>query len=350
MNLTDYLDKLPPNKTIVDNFILAWSKINNPKYKKILCSLSGGSDSDVMLDICHKCDIDKKIDYVWFDVGLDFQATKEHLEFLEKKYNIEIIRLKTKKPIPIACKQYGQPFLDKHVSEMIGRLQKHNFEFEDLPYEELLKKYCTWREDKQDWYGCKTALMWWCNKNTNKDLYNIRKRPWLKEFLIENKPEFLISCKCCNYAKKDLVKDFIITNNYDLNMYGIRKAEGGVRANIKSCFTEDGIHGADEYRPVFWYSNADKKEYIEHFNIELSDCYTKYGMVRTGCCGCPYAGKNLEDEKAIILKFEPKLSKACNTVFGASYTFTDKYKEYVKEHNKKYGNYQAWVEKDIDIL
>ena len=40
---------------------MAWSKINNSKYKNILCSISGGSDSDVMLDIVWRCDKDNKV-------------------------------------------------------------------------------------------------------------------------------------------------------------------------------------------------------------------------------------------------------------------------------------------------
>lgn len=59
-----------------------------------------------------------KIEYVWFDTGLEYQATKEHLKFLEEKYGIKIKPYKAIKPISISCKQYGQPFISKHVSEM----------------------------------------------------------------------------------------------------------------------------------------------------------------------------------------------------------------------------------------
>ena len=98
--LDNLLKNCPKNQTIGDNLVRAWAKINNHKYKKILCSISGGSDSDIMLDICVKCDKDKKIDYAWFDTGLEYQAKKEHLEYLENKYNIEIKPYKAIKPIP----------------------------------------------------------------------------------------------------------------------------------------------------------------------------------------------------------------------------------------------------------
>ena len=69
-NIDELLDTCPANKTICDNMIRAWSIINRTDYKKILCSISGGADSDVMLDIIWKCDIHNKVDYMWFDTGL----------------------------------------------------------------------------------------------------------------------------------------------------------------------------------------------------------------------------------------------------------------------------------------
>ena len=129
--LTRLLENCPKNQTIGDNLVRAWSKINSSKYDKIVCSISGGSDSDITLDICVMCDKNGKIIYVMFDTGLEYQATKDHKKYLEQKYGIEIVVLRAEKPIPICCKQYGQPFLSKQVSEYISRLQKHNFQWED---------------------------------------------------------------------------------------------------------------------------------------------------------------------------------------------------------------------------
>lgn len=40
--LMEILSCLPKNTTIHDNFIRAYKIINDPKYKKIMCSISGG--------------------------------------------------------------------------------------------------------------------------------------------------------------------------------------------------------------------------------------------------------------------------------------------------------------------
>lgn len=190
--ITDLLQNTPNNIIITDNLIRAWHIINNPIYERICCSVSGGADSDIMLDICVKCDVSNKIDYIWFDTGLEYQATKEHLEFLENKYGIKIIKYKAEKPIPISCGTYGQPFLSKQISEYIHRLQNHNFQWEDEPYEILSQKYP----------NCQIALKWWCNGRGENSTFNINRKKWLKEFMISTPPMFKISNKCCHYAKK----------------------------------------------------------------------------------------------------------------------------------------------------
>ena len=241
-------ENLPKNETIRDNFIKAYKIVNDPKYHNILCSISGGSDSDIVLDIIHKVDINRKVKYVWFDTGLEYDATKRHLEYLENRYAIEIIKIRAKTPIPLSCKKYGQPFISKIVSKNIESLQRYNFDFSketDNDYIRMIKKYCIAHDHKiknaveidGKWYsGCVGAILWWCNVQEKlpwgTDLsFNIKfcisRNTWLKEFMIENPPTFSISNKCCNYAKKSPSHDFIRDNNIDLLILGIRKAEGG---------------------------------------------------------------------------------------------------------------------------
>ena len=322
----ELISNAPQNQIVGDNLVRAWSKINSPKYEKIVCKISGGSDSDVMLDVCTKCDKDNKIEYVWFDTGLEYQATKEHLKYLEEKYGIEIKRHKAIKPIPLSCKQYGQPFLNKRVSDYMSRLQRHNFQWEDEDFDTLYKRYPK----------CKTALVWWCNK-AQCNSFNISQNKWLKEFIKQNHPDFMISDKCCKYAKKDVSNQLMKNEKYDLDIVGVRRAEGGTRAQAyKSCFDENG-DGYDHYRPLFWYKNSDKEDYEKHYGIVHSKCYTKYGLERTGCAGCPF-GRDFEYELEVIEKYEPKLFVAVNNIFGDSYEYTRKYKEFCKEMDEKKRN------------
>lgn len=309
---------------IVDSFVKADSVINNPKYKTILCSISGGSDSDIMLDIISRVDREKKVKYIWFDTGLEYQATKDHLKYLEQRYGVNIERERAIKPIPLTCKEYGQPFLSKFASEQISRLQNHGFKWEDKSYEELRKEYPE----------CGSAVKWWTNQYTkdkgftNPSQFDIGRNKYLKEFLLANPPQFKISSKCCKYAKKGVGKMLNKKYGADLQIIGVRQAEGGIRATAyKNCYSISDS-GVDNYRPVFWYSDGTKKEYENKFNITHSACYREYGFRRTGCCCCPYGGKDLEHELKVTEMYEPKLYKAVCNVFRDSYEYTREYRKF----------------------
>lgn len=318
------VNTMPKNETIVNNYIKAWNIINKDKYKKIMVSISGGADSDIILDICYRCDKYDKCEYVWFDTGLEYDATKEHLDYLEDKYGIEIKRERAIKPIPISCREYGQPFLSKFVSDMIGRLQRHGFQWENDTYENLIVKYPK----------CKGAIAWWTNHRDTADFgysrFNIDYNKFLKEFIIENPPKFRISDKCCKYAKKEVSKQCVKQNGYDLVVTGIRKAEGGIRSGqYKSCFMEDLEY--DTYMPIFWYKKQDREQYEQYFDIIHSRCYTEYGFKRTGCACCPfgfYGG--LKNELKEAKQYEPKLHKAVCNVFKDSYQYTKEFEKFKK--------------------
>lgn len=288
-----------------------------------------------MLDIIHRIDEQKKVTYVWFDTGLEYKATKDHLKYLEDRYGIEIHRERAIKPIPVCTREYGQPFLSKRVSDYISRLQRVGFTWEDKPFDELIEIYPK----------CRTGLRWWCNNwNDNlpknnwggdgKSKFNIEFNKYLKEFLISNPPTFKISMKCCDWAKKKVVHKIISDFNFDLHMVGVRKAEGGVRADAyKNCYTT-GTDKVDSYRPLFWFKEEDKREYERAFDIKHSDCYCKWGFKRTGCCCCPY-GRELFYELDIIKQFEPNMYKAVSNVFKESYEYTKQYRQFVREMNDK---------------
>lgn len=311
------------NEEILKSFYMTDYRLKD--YDNIVCSISGGSDSDIMLDLLERVnkDIESKITYVFFDTGLEYQATKEHIKELEKKYNIEIQIVKAKLPIPISCKKFGQPFLSKQVSEFIERLQKYDFKWEDRPFEELYNEYSR----------CKAALKWWCNEWGTNSRFNISYNKGLKEFMTANPPQFKISPKCCKGAKKDTIHDYIKEGDFKLSCTGVRKAEGGARATAyKNCFSEYE-NKIDQFRPIFWYKKDTKKLYEEFFDVQHSKCYSKYGLKRTGCCGCPY-GKDFEEELKIMKKHEPKLYNAANYIFKDSYEYTRAYIEFKKQYKK----------------
>lgn len=318
LELTELINVVPDQE-----FLLIFGKGKNHitnNEKNIACAVSGGSDSSIMVDILAKLDDEKKVVYVFFDPGIEFQATKEHLDYLEERYGIEIKRVKAKKPVPVACQEYGVPFLSKYVSEMISRLQRHNFQWEDEPYDVLIKKYP----------HCKIGLKWWCNENGQNSGFNISKNKLLKEFMHLNPPNFKISAKCCHYGKKLPSKQFCKENNIELLCLGIRRGENGIRSKaIKSCFSKscENNKGHDEWLPLFWIDDNQKQQYKQLNDLVYSDCYEVYGLKRTGCFGCPF-GSGFEDELKRIKEYEPKLYNAANKIFGKSYEYTRAYRRF----------------------
>lgn len=216
MDIEKLLASAPENFVVRDALVKCVEVVKY--HNNICCSVSGGADSDVMLDMLLRCGARDKTTFVFYDTGLEYAATKEHLANLEKKYDIEIIREKPKKSVATSCREYGVPFWSKFVSDMMYRLQKHGFQWEDEPYEVLIKRYP----------ACQSALRWWRNVKFGKTTqFYIERSPMLKEFIVQNPPDFKIGSMCCQHAKKSPSHDFMKGKNFDLFCLGIRLAEGG---------------------------------------------------------------------------------------------------------------------------
>lgn len=220
MNVEDYMARAP-TFAVYDGFCKTKSVMD--QHNRILVSVSGGSDSDDMVDVVEhlKPGSGCEVDYVWFNTGIEMDATKAHIRYLKGRYGIEIHEESGKKKVAAAVRSVGYPFYSKQFSEYIERLQKHNFKWEDKPFDALYAEYPQ----------CKAALRWWCNRwkdEPHRPLQTeIASAAHLKEFMVLNPPTFSISKKCCDLAKKsagDLAR-----KKYDasIQFIGVRKAEGG---------------------------------------------------------------------------------------------------------------------------
>ena len=148
---------------IIDSEAKAHSVMKMHEGQNIRIAYSGGSDSDTMMWFFRKLGYD--IPGVFYDTGLEYQATKNHLAYMQEQgFTIEIA--KPKHLIPYALKNYGFPFLSKNASELLHRLQRNNFKFKEdgnKTYEELIILYPR----------AKGALSWWANWNGPTDKFNI---------------------------------------------------------------------------------------------------------------------------------------------------------------------------------
>lgn len=93
-----------------------------------ICSYSGGSDSDIMIDLIERTRMIFKsippVKYVFFDTGLEMKAIKDHVKEIAEKYGVEIETVRPKKNIVRATREYGVPFVSKIMSGGLSDWQK----------------------------------------------------------------------------------------------------------------------------------------------------------------------------------------------------------------------------------
>ena len=302
------LDAAPKNPVIDKTLMTARAKLG--MYAKVAVSYSGGSDSDLMIDLIEllKPEGFGVIKYVFFDTGLEWGATLRHIAETEEKYGVEIERRKARMPIPAACKKHGIPCFDKFTSGLFATYQRHGFDFNaegrGIEHLALRKK-------------------WMLGGNGQHVV-----KPSRKEFVSQNPPTFRISDKCCNYAKKLPAKDFYKEFSPDLDIQGVRKSEGGPRSSAyKSCFTQND-DGMDSYRPLFFWTDADKQAYKEWRGLRYSDCYEVWGFKRTGCVGCPCSARAVKDLET-ARQYEPGKVAAAYAIFEESYRYREAYNHFL---------------------
>ena len=74
MSLVDEID----NYNVMNALLKAQAVI--PRYLKVAVSISGGSDSDIMLDIVERVKGDTEVVYYFIDTGIEYQATKQYAQ------------------------------------------------------------------------------------------------------------------------------------------------------------------------------------------------------------------------------------------------------------------------------
>ena len=346
----DYADYEAPEKFEAITGIIMTRLRQHPK---AVCSYSGGSDSDIMIDMIETARKMvpnlPKVKYVFFNTGLEMKATKDHVKAVADKYGVEIESIRPKKNIIQATREYGLPFVSKIMSCGLEEWQKKKVPLSIADeYLNADDKKAKREELRERSPHCESVINFLCCCNSageyrpNIQLV-INSSKYMLDFIRETPPDFKISAKCCDYCKKQLAHS--VEKNYEIVITGERREEGGMRsvprkgeANATMCFAETAA-GKFRLRPLYYVSDKDKAWYKKTFGIRYSDAYEVYGLTRTGCCGCPISYKAVSD-LAMIEPYEPNLVKAAWSVFGKSYEYRKKYYRYKAERMR--------MEKQID--
>lgn len=338
-NRPAYADFDSPSKFQAIQSIIAKRLYEHPN---AICSYSGGSDSDIMLDLVErtrKAFELSEVKYCFFNTGLEMKATKDHVREVANKYGVEITEYRPKKNIVQATREYGIPFISKIVSSAMETVQKKGLPFSIREEYDNAEDKAKIRQELRERYPKSEQginFLCCCNRDgeprPNIQLV-IDSSKYLYEFMKENPCDFKISAKCCDYCKKQVAHK--VQKNYEMIITGERRDEGGMRSVPKSedangtmCFSETS-GGQFRLKPLYYVSDADKAWYKERYGIRYSEAYEVYGLTRTGCCGCSISAKAVEDLEK-IRPYEPNVVKAAWNIFGESYRYRQRYNEFKK--------------------
>ena len=267
------------------------------EHPKAVCSYSGGADSDILMHMIEQCrkimPSLPKVKYVFFNTGLEMQATKDHVQKMREKYGVEIEEVRPKIGIVQASRKYGQPFVSKIMSAGLEGWQKKNIPLSIADeYAEAEDKVAKRKELKERYPKCESTINFLCCCNAKGEprpdiQLVINSSKYMLDFIKEYPPDFRISAQCCDYCKKQVAHD--VQKNYEMVITGERRDEGGMRSvprkdNTTLCFTETA-DGTFRLRPLYYVSDKDKKWYKETWGIKYSDAYEVYGMKRY-CMNC----------------------------------------------------------------
>lgn len=346
-----YADFDAPHKFMAIESIIAKHLKEHPR---AMCSYSGGSDSDIMIDLIERVrgifNL-PPVDYAFFNTGLEMEATKRHVRETAEKYGVEIKTYRPEKSVVTATREYGQPFVSKIMSAGLEGVQKKGIPLSIADeYAQAEDKAAKRQELRERYPKCESTINFLCCCNSageprpNIQLV-INSSKWMLDFIRENPIPFKVSNRCCDVCKKSVAHK--VQNGYDMVITGERRDEGGMRSvprkdSTSMCFTETA-DGTYRLRPLYYVTDADKAWYKEHYGIRYSDAYEVYGLTRTGCCGCAISYKAVEDLEK-IRPYEPNLVKAAWNVFGDSYRYREAYNQYKAERRKREKEGITWRE------
>lgn len=205
------------------------------EHPKAICSYSGGSDSDIMIDLIEQsrkiCPSLPKVRYVFFNTGLEMKATKDHVKETAEKYGVEIEEVRPKVNIVQATRTYGVPFVSKIMSGGLDEWQKKKIPLTIADeYAEAEDKIAKRAELKERYPKCESLINFLCCCNgkgeprPNIQLV-INSSKYMLDFVKEYPPDFKISARCCDYCKKQIAHK--TQKGYEMVITGERRDEGG---------------------------------------------------------------------------------------------------------------------------
>lgn len=244
-----------------DNEFLLFDRIQKIKsvvekygQESFYISFSGGRDSTVLSAVVDLALPSNTIPRVYCDTGIEYRQMREHVKTLQEKDN-RIVILKPEIPVKRTLEQFGYPFKSKEHSMYVDIYQRNGMTA-------TAERYLNPEEGRKT-FGC----------------------PDLLRYQFTDEYKLKTSAKCCDKLKKEPMLKYSSETGRKNVMVGLLGDEKGQRNNA-TCIAKK--HGGIHFHPLVAVDKDWETWFIQSHNIELCVLYTKYGMERTGCVGCPY--------------------------------------------------------------
>lgn len=247
-------------------------------------SFSGGKDSTIIHYLVDLAIPHNHIPRVFINTGVEYQDIVKFVQEMAKNDERFVI-LKPIKSIKQVCETYGYPFKSKERSLKVGEWQKGSKAKSILKYK----------------YGG-----------------SLFQRPNSLLYQFEEGFKLKISDKCCYKLKKEPIHKREKENNKPIAITGMRKDEGGQRANIKGCIITKGSKVV-KFHPLLVVSEEWEEWFIKTHNIKLCKLYYEpFNFKRTGCKGCPF-NLNLQEQLEVMRRLLPNEYKQCEMLWKPVY-------------------------------
>lgn len=252
-------------------------------------SFSGGKDSTILHYLIDIAIPNNRIPRVFINTGIEYNYIVDFVKELAAKDDRFII-LKPTQSIKPMLEKYGYPFKSKEHSYYLSVYQHCGLE------SKTVDRYLH-PSEKRKKYGCPTSLKYQFKKDFNLKISNL----------------------CCYKLKKDPIKKWQKENNKTITLTGMRKDEGGTRANIQGCIITDKQNNIIKFHPLLVVDEDFENWFIEKNNIKLCKLYYEpFNFKRTGCKGCPFA-LDLQEQLTIMETYLPNERKQCEIIWKPVY-------------------------------
>ena len=263
---------------------------------KCYVSFSGGKDSTVLLALIKMCEdiltIPKDgIPAVFSNTGIELGVTLDFVKWVKENYYPNLITIHPVKSFDWVLKNKGKPLKSKLRSHDL-----HQWHYGKRSQSLLL--LLLRGEYGSDHYSAKHVL-------ADKDMH-----------MIHDDFDIVPSEKCCDWMKKKPFENF--NSEYGMKgcFLGIRAGEGGAReAALTRRIVKGGKpctwvkKGVIQKAPIIEWTDEDVEQFIQKYDVPLSEAYTKYGFDRTGCMACPFS-KHVDRDLKYLYEHEPNRYKA----------------------------------------